>query len=75
MFLRLEKEKIKKIEKITLTDYEIQFDEFVSGENAKNIIDDLLLEIDRLTERKEDKEDYDTYMADVHYEDKTLGLI
>jgi len=74
MFLKLEKEKIKRIEKITLTDYEIQHEEFVSSENVRNIIDDLLMEIDRLME-KQDDEDYDAYMADIFYEDKTLGLI
>lgn len=45
--MKLDQEKIDKIEEITLTDYE-SVDGFVSIESAECIIDDLLTEISSL---------------------------
>ena len=50
-----ELEIIKRVAKITLTDYEVKND-FIPVENLLVAIKDLLLEIDRLEEEKEDFE-------------------
>ena len=50
-----EKEKIKKVKEITITDYELLGD-FIPVESMMTIIEDLLMEIDRLEEEKEDYE-------------------
>lgn len=50
-----EKEKIKKVKEITITDYELLGD-FIPVESMMTIIEDLLMEIDRLEEEKEDCE-------------------
>lgn len=50
-----EKEKIKKVKEITITDYEL-LDDFIPVKNMMTIIEDLLMEIDKLEEEKEDCE-------------------
>ena len=60
MFLKLEDEMLKRIQDITLTDYEAKLG-YVPAESVTEMIADLLLEIDRLEERitdiEKDRED------------------
>lgn len=51
--MKLEQEKIDKIEEITLTNYE-SVDGVISIENIECIIDDLLCEIENLREKLEE---------------------
>lgn len=55
MYLKIDEEVLKKIEKITCTDYEAK-GEFLPSDSINNIIEDLLLEIDTLEERYEELE-------------------
>ncbi len=55
MFYKIDEEKLKKIEEITLTDYETKLG-YLPVENLNDIIDDLMLEIDRLEEKINDME-------------------
>ena len=75
MYHKMDEEKLKEIEELTMTDYE-KVGEFIPVDSIDAIIDDLLFKIHKLTEEIEDKEtDKDTYMADIYHEDKMLGLI
>lgn len=47
---------IKKVEKVTITDYEIK-NEFIPVSSMLSIIDDLLYEVNRLQEQVEDLEE------------------
>ena len=53
MYLEMEKEKIKKIEEITVTDYEAKGN-MIPAKNIYSLIDDLLYEINCLNEKIED---------------------
>jgi hypothetical protein len=53
MYLELSDEIIKKIEKITNTDYEVKGN-LIPAENVEAMIQDLLTEIDGLQEKLED---------------------
>lgn len=55
MYLKLPDEMLKRIQKITLTDYEAKLG-YVPAESVTEIIADLLLEIDRLEEKYKDFE-------------------
>lgn len=55
MYLKLSEEMLKRIQKITLTDYEAKLG-YVPAESVTEIIVDLLLEIDRLEEKYKDFE-------------------
>ena len=57
MKVEVDKKILDKIEKLTITDYEIE-DNKVPVENVEAILEDLLLEIERLEERIEDLDDY-----------------
>lgn len=56
MYLKIDEEVLKRIEKITMTDYEAE-GSFLPSEVVTDIIEDLLLEIDRLQEKYEDLEE------------------
>lgn len=67
--MKLDQEKIDKIEEITLNDYK-DVDGFITVENAEEMIDNLLTEIDSLKEMLEKKEivcelDYDEIGKDI----------
>lgn len=67
--MKLDQEKIDKIEEITLNDYE-DVDGFITVENVEEMIDNLLTEIDSLKEMLEKKEivcelDYDEIGKDI----------
>lgn len=53
MYLQLEKETIKKINDLLLTDLE-ECGEFIPAENVKQLIEELLMLIDGLEEEKKD---------------------
>ena len=72
MYLKIDSEKIKEIEKITMTEYEKEGN-FLTVETIEAIIDDLLIEINN--QREINEEDYDLNMADEYYEQSKLGLI
>lgn len=72
MYLKIDSEKIKEIEKITMTEYEKEGN-FLTVDTIEAIIDDLLIEINNQKEKNE--EDYDLNMADEYYEQSKLGLI
>lgn len=58
MFYKLDNDELNtiiKASKITFTDYELQGN-FISVENMMNVIEDLLIEIDRLEEKSTDLE-------------------
>lgn len=55
MYLKIEDEMLKRIQGITLTDYEAKLG-YVPAESVTEIIADLLLEIDRLEEKYKDFE-------------------
>jgi hypothetical protein len=69
--MRIDKELIEKIEKITMVDYEVVNNEtgcLIPVENIEAVIEDLLLEYNALKEKLEDAEEagnpyeeYDTY--------------
>lgn len=65
--MKLEQEKIDKIEEITLTDYE-SVDGFVSIESAEEMIDNLLTEIDSLKEKFRDFENKE-YINEIDYDE------
>ena len=67
--MKLDQEKIDKIEEITLNDYK-DVDGFITVENVEEMIDNLLTEIDSLKEMLEKKEivcelDYDEIGKDI----------
>lgn len=53
MFIKIDEEKIKNIQEITMTDYETLGD-MLPCENVEAILDDLVCEIHRLQEMHED---------------------
>lgn len=55
MYIKIDEDKLKKIQEITMTDYEAKLN-YVPSENIMNIIDDLLCEIDNMQEKIEDME-------------------
>lgn len=55
MYLELNNEKIKKVENITNTDYEVKGN-LVPAENIETMIENLLIEIDCLQEKIDDLE-------------------
>lgn len=71
MYMRINKELIEKIEKITMVDYETTENELtgclIPVENIEAVIEDLLLEYNALKEKLEDAEagnpyeEYDTF--------------
>ena len=76
MYLKLEDETLKRIQSITLTDYEAKLG-YVPAESVTEIIADLLLEIDRLEEKykdfeKEVEENYEpiSYAKQVGYNER-----
>lgn len=75
MYLELSDEIIKKIEKITNTDYEVKGN-LIPAENVEAMIQDLLTEIDGLQEKLEDilentkityETDYDEIGKDIRF--------
>lgn len=50
MYYKIDEDKLKKIQKITCTDYEAKLG-YLPVENLETIIDDLMLEIDKLEEK------------------------
>ena len=56
MYIEIDEEIIKKVEEITITDYEARGN-LVPAENIESMIEDLLAEIDSLNEKIEDMED------------------
>ncbi len=55
MYYKIDEDKLKKIEQITCTDYEAKLG-YLPVENLNDIIDDLMLEIDKLEEKINDME-------------------
>jgi len=55
MYLKIDEAALKKIQEITMTDYEAE-GSFLPADSINEIIEDLLLEIDRLQEKYEDLE-------------------
>lgn len=55
MYLKIDEAALKKIQEITMTDYSAE-GSFLPSESVNDIIEDLLLEIDRLQEKYEDLE-------------------
>lgn len=55
MYLKIDEAALKKIQEITMTDYEAE-GSFLPSDAINDIIEDLLLEIDRLQEKYEDLE-------------------
>lgn len=55
MYLKIDEEKMKEIQEITQTDYEL-LGEFLPVDSVDNIIDDLLCEIHHLQEKIQDME-------------------
>ena len=55
MYLKIDEAALKKIEDITMYDFEAE-GSFLPADNVIEIIEDLLLEIDRLQEKYEDLE-------------------
>lgn len=53
MYLKVDSDLIKKIEKITMTDYDCAYD-LVPSESIVPMLQDLLIEIDRLEEKYKD---------------------
>ena len=53
MYLKIDKETLQKIQDITGTDYKA-LGEFLPSDSINDIIEDLMLEIDRLNEELED---------------------
>ena len=56
MFLKIDEDKLKEIEKLTMTDYEAKLG-YIPAENIEAIIDDLLCEIHNLQEKISDMEE------------------
>ena len=55
MYLKIDESALKKIQEITMTDYAAE-GSFLPSDAINDIIEDLLLEIDRLQEKYEDLE-------------------
>ena len=55
MYIKLDEEKLKEIQEITMTDYEAKLG-YIPSENIINIIDDLLCEIHNMQEKISDME-------------------
>ena len=55
MYIKLDEEKLKEIQEITMTDYEAKLN-YIPSENIINIIDDLLCEIHNMEEKIKDME-------------------
>lgn len=70
MYLKMEEEKIKEIEEITMTDYEAKLG-YIQSDNLVSMIDDLLYELHNLQDKLKDLQnemennyelkDYDAY--------------
>ena len=67
MYLEMEEEKIKKIEEITVTDYEAKGN-MIPAKNIYSLIDDLLYEINCLNEKIEDMQNN----FEEHYQPKII---
>lgn len=67
MYLEMEEEKIKKIEEITVTDYEAKGN-MIPVKNIYSLIDDLLYEINCLNEKIEDMQNN----FEEHYQPKII---
>ena len=57
MYLKLEQKIIDRLKKISITDFE-EVGTLIPGENVKSIIEELIMEIDRLEEKVEDLKKY-----------------
>lgn len=57
MYLKLEQKIIDRLKKISITDFE-EVGTLIPGENVKGIIEELIMEIDRLEEKVEDLKEY-----------------
>lgn len=53
MYIKIDQNLYEKIQKITITDYEAE-GEFIPSKNIEPMLEDLLMEIDRLEEKIED---------------------
>lgn len=53
MYIKINQDLYKKIQKITITDYEAEGD-FIPSDSIEPMLEDLLIEIDRLEEKIED---------------------
>ena len=64
MYIKLNEDLYKRIQSVTMTDYEALGD-FIPSESIEPMLEDLLLEIDRLQEKYEDleKDLQDNYRA------------
>lgn len=69
MYLKIDEEKLKEIEELTMTDYDAKLG-FVPGENLIGMIDDLLYEIHNLQEKVSDLQ----HDIDNNYELKRIDL-
>lgn len=67
MYLELNNEKIKKVENITNTDYEVKGN-LVPAENVETMIENLLIEIDCLQEKIDDLENKE-YINELDYDE------
>lgn len=65
--MKLDQEKIDKVEKITLNDYK-SVNGFITVENVEEMIDNLLTEIDSLKEKFRDLENKE-YINEVDYDE------
>lgn len=57
MYLKLEQKTIDRLKKISITDFE-EIGTFIPAENVETIIEELIMEIDRLEEKVEDLKEY-----------------
>ena len=57
MYLKLEQKIIDRLKKIRITDFE-EVGTFIPAENVETIIEELIMEIDRLEEKVEDLKEY-----------------
>ena len=55
MYLKMEEEKIKEIEELTMTDYDAKLG-YIHSDNLESMIDDLLYEIHNLQDKVRDLE-------------------
>lgn len=65
--MKLDQEKIDKVEKITLNDYK-SVNGFITVENVEEMIDNLLTEIDSLKEKFRDLENKE-YINEIDYDE------